>query len=243
MFYEKIKAHPLTVEMGLYSCVVCVLSFISHVLCWIILCFQGRPFLWIHPDSYQTLDQTGPLLQYVAMLSILVFTVSFVILINAIHSYAYGKDKLYTRIALCFAGIFCGLVSIPSFLYSTVMLQALNQGQGDALYHQFMSNPYSVTAAVFILGLTFFFGLSSLFASWIFAGGELEKIIAYGLRISGMISIMACLAYIMGRKLFMTLFLYVGMGGVVCVAMIALILFFRRIQKYRLFHQAEKEML
>lgn len=127
---------------------------------------------------------------YVTLMELLILPLAALYLVTmvAVHAYARPGDNAYSLIALVFMTISAAITTSVHFLVLTVGPQLEAAGPSWAPYVFSFTWP-SILYALDILAWDWFFALSLLFASFVFRGGTLERVVRALLIISGVLSL------------------------------------------------------
>ena len=151
-------------------------------------------------------------------LIIIVMAPLLVVLMVVVHAYAPRDRKTYSLTALVFMTILAGITSCVHFVILTVSRQMESTG---LLWLSFLFSfrwP-SVVYALDILAWDLFFGLSMLFAAPVFKIGRLERLVRFGLVLSGVLSLAGLIGPVTGNMQLRNIGIvgYVGVFSVVCL--------------------------
>ncbi|MCP4362744.1 MAG: hypothetical protein GY796_32465 [Chloroflexi bacterium] len=219
----------LSFQLGMWSAVFCVLTFIMFTVGFVIVLATPPLFFWTNLAAYITrVQEQGSFGADFARLSMLLFAPAFVILLNAVHETAAANHKIWTRNSLSMGIIFATLISLHYFVQLTAVRLSIQAGQIEGLEQVVQANPLSALSAINMLGITLFLGLSTLFLAPVFGDGRLQKIIRYALIINGLCCLVGGVSYILQINVLLFLTINFGMGGAMMVALIGLAVFFRR---------------
>jgi len=116
-------------------------------------------------------------------------TLSFLILMASIHSYAPEERKVFSLVGLSFAIIYATLISINYF----IQLTFVRQSTFDASMFE-MTNPQSMMWVIEVLGY-FFMGLATLFAAPVFGSSRLERFVKWLFVANGVLGILTPIGY------------------------------------------------
>ena len=212
---------------GFWAALGAAFTFLVFIVCFAGLAV-GRPlFFWTDLPSYIAFVRAYPSpLADIARLSMLVFAVLFVILLNSICDVAAVEHKSAARLALMFGLAFAVLTSAHYFIQVSTVRISVEKDTLTGLEQVLQANPYSAVAAMNMLGWTVFLGLASFFAAPVFGGSGLAKVIQYAFLANGII----CLAGGIGYALESTAVVFITMnpllGGAVLVITAGLSRFF-----------------
>jgi hypothetical protein len=158
----------------------------------------------------------------------LVFVVLYVVLLNSIHELTPADRIILSRNSLSFGLMFAVLSAAYYFVQITAVRFNLSAGQFEGLVQVLQSNPHSAMSAINMLGITLFFGLSSLFVAPVFAGGRLEKVIRISFLLNGIFLLLGAVGYLLQWLVLLFVTVNLGMGGAAFIGFVALAVWFRR---------------
>lgn len=220
-----------TLKLGFWTAVGSAAAFILFTFCFVAILLTSPLFVWTSMADFVTYAQgNGRFFQYLAQASMLLFAVLYVVLLNCIHELAPAEKKILSRNSLSFGSIFAALSSVHYFLQISAVRFYLNRGEFTGLEQVLQANPHSAVSAINMLGITLFFGLSSLFAAPIFASGRLEKVISLVFWANGFSLLLGFVSYLFQWLAVLFVTVNLGMGFAVLAAMIGLALWFRRLE-------------
>jgi hypothetical protein len=116
-------------------------------------------------------------------------TLSFLVVMACIHSYAPEEKKVFSLVGLSFAIVYAALISFNYF----VQLTFVRQTTFDASVFD-MTNTQSMMFVIEVLGY-FFMGLSTLFAAPVFGSGRIENLIKWLFVANGILGILTPIGY------------------------------------------------
>ncbi len=221
-----------TLKLGFWTAVASAVAFIFFTVCFVAILLTSPLFVWTNMADFVTYAQgNGRFFQYLAQASMLLFAVLYVILLNSIHELAPAGRKILSRISLGFGLIFAALISVNYFVQISTVRFYLNRGEFTGLEQVLQANPHSAVSAINMLGITLFFGLSSLFAAPIFSGGRLETLISVSFWMNGFVLLIGFVSFLFQWLAVLFVTVNLGMGVAVLAANIGLALWFRRLDK------------
>ncbi|HEX3044467.1 MAG TPA: hypothetical protein VHY08_06915 [Bacillota bacterium] len=222
----------LSVQLGFWSATICTMTFILWTFCFIGILVFNPLFRWTNLENYISYTQhNNQFLKTLAETAMVIFGVAFVTLLNSIHSYAPQKQKLLTRISLCFGSIFVALTGMSYFIQVTTVRLDIIKGQTVGLEQFINMNPQAAIMAVNLLGWSLFLGLASLFAAPVFTGPGLKRVIRYSLMINGILCLIGGIGFAFDQALITGFCMYFGMGAATLVATWSLAIFFNKTRK------------
>ncbi|MBN2017819.1 MAG: hypothetical protein JW794_06825 [Candidatus Cloacimonetes bacterium] len=89
-----------------------------------------------------------------------------------------------------------------------------------------MFNPQSISLSIAMLGWTFMFGLSSIFAVFIFEGKGIYRTIRILFLLNGIFCLLGGIGFVLQNSGLVNLTINMGMGGTMTVLTIVLSIFF-----------------
>jgi len=116
-------------------------------------------------------------------------TLSFLVVMACIHSYASEERKVFSLVGLSFAIIYATLISVNYF----IQLTFVRQTTFDASVFD-MTNNQSMMWVIEVLGY-FFMGLSTLFAAPVFGSGRVESLVKWLFVANGILGILTPIGY------------------------------------------------
>lgn len=232
MHSKEIKMNRLSAKLGYWSALVCLITFIVFTVCFVAIAIVNPLFTWTNLSDFVTYTQNNnQLFKYIAQFSMLIFGAAYVVMLAGIYDYTPEDKKILTRISIYFGILFAALVGINYFVQISAVRLDLLKGQLTGLEQFVQSNPTSGIAAINMLGWSLFLGLSSIFIAPVFAGGKLEKVIKYAFLVNGIICLLGGVGYVFDIVALVFFCMNFGMGGALMVAMIALCMLFRKLDK------------
>jgi hypothetical protein len=116
-------------------------------------------------------------------------TLSFLVVMACIHSYAPEEKKVFSLVGLSFAIIYATLISVNYF----IQLTFVRQTTFDVSVFD-MTNNQSMMWVIEVLGY-FFLGLSTLFAAPVFGSGRVESLVKWLFVANGILGILTPIGY------------------------------------------------
>jgi hypothetical protein len=116
-------------------------------------------------------------------------TLSFLVVMACIHSYAPEEKKVFSLVGLSFAIIYATLISVNYF----IQLTFVRQTTFDVSVFD-MANSQSMMWVIEVLGY-FFMGLSTLFAAPVFGSGRVESLVKWLFVANGILGILTPIGY------------------------------------------------
>lgn len=225
----EIQTNPLARKLGFWAAATAFLTFVVYTLCFTAILLSGPPLMWTSLADYLAyVDRYGGLFQPLAKFAMLLFGLSFVVLISCIHELTHGERRILTRIATSFGLLFAGAIGVHYFTQISAVRINVLAGRTGGLEHFVQANPYSILSAVNMLGWTVFLGLSSLFVAPVFSTGKWDRVIRWALTLTGLFCLGGGIGYVWEITWLVFVTITLGMGGAVLVATAALAFWFRK---------------
>lgn len=224
----------MTEKIGFWAAIVAAATFIIYTGCFVGILLVSPLFLWTDMADYvRYVENNRQLFKDVAQAAMIVFGLSFVVILSCLHELAPAGRRVYTRIASNFGLGFALLVGLFYFVQLSTVKQALLLGQTEDLRQFVQANPTSALSAVNMLGWTLFLGLATLFLAPVFSGqgSRLSNVIRYALLINGVACLVGGAAYLLQIQILIFLCITLLMGGAMTVVNVCLTVYFNRVRK------------
>lgn len=228
--YEEVDAaSPLARKLGFWSAVTAFLTFVIYTVCFVAILSTSPIFTWTGLDDYLAyFEAYGGIFQPLAQFAMLVFGLSLVVLLQAIHERISASRRILVRIGSAFASLFSVTIGIHYFAQISAVRLSLLAGQTEGLQHFVQGNPHSMLSAINMLGWTVFLGLASLAVAFVFGESPLERVVRVALLLNALFCFGGGVGYVWAIDWLIFVTITLGMGGAVMVATGALALWFRR---------------
>jgi hypothetical protein len=224
-----VPSHPLACKLGFWAAVTAFLTFVVYTICFFAILLSSPLFTWTSLTDYVAyVGQYGGPFRPLAQFAMLLFGLSFVVLLNAIHECARGERRILTRIGVGFGLLFAAAVGIHYFAQLSAVRLNMLAGRIEGLEHFVQANPYAVLSAINMLGWTVFLALASSFVAPAFSGAGLERVIRWALALNALFCLGGGIGYVWEITWLVFVTITLGMGGAVLIATAALALWFRR---------------
>jgi hypothetical protein len=224
-----IVMNRLSIRLGFWSALLGALMFIVYTISFVAILMVSPLFLWTNFADYVAYTaRHHTFWPEIGRLSMLLFSMLFVVLLASLEEYARTDEKILVRVSRSFA---LGLAILAgSFYFVQISAVRINLQHGDlaGLEQVIQANPYSAFAALNMMGWTFFFALSSLFIAPIFRGGRLERVIRWAFLVNGLSCLLGAVGYIFENIALIFVTINLIMGGAILVVTFGLALLFRR---------------
>ena len=222
-------ADRLASKLGFWAAVTASLTFVLYTICFVAILRTSPVFMWTTLADYLAYTEAygGPF-QPLAQGAMILFALSFVVVLNAIHARTSPEKRVLTRVALSFGLLFAVAVSIHYFAQLSAVRLAILEGHTEGLEHFVQGNPYSMLSAINMLGWSVFLGLASLFVAPMFSAGGAEGVVRLALLLNGVFCLSGGIGYVFEITWLVFVTTTLGMGGAVLVAMTALAIWFGR---------------
>jgi hypothetical protein len=227
--HAEIPVNPLAVRLGFWAAVAAALTFVVYTISFIAILVSSPLFTWTNLADYIAYaDEYGGFFRPLAQLAMLIFGVSFVVLLNAVHECTDTRQRVLTRISIGFGLLFAVTVGIHYFAQLSAVRLNLLAGRTEGLEHFVQANPYSILSAINMLGWTVFLALASLFVAPVFPGAGLGRLIRSAFLLNGLFCLAGAVGYTGEIVWLVFLTTTLGMGAAVLLATVALAIWFRR---------------
>jgi hypothetical protein len=219
----------LTSQLGLWSASICLAGFISWIICFAGILLTNPLFTWSSLDAFVKYSLTyNQAFKYLAQAAMLVFALSFVVMVLSAGNLVSGEKQLLARISSAFAVVFAACTSIHYFIQLSVVPLSIGHQQTEGIEQFVQANPYSAIAGINILGWTLFLSLSCIFLAMVYSGHGIEIKLRTSLLSNGAICLTGGISYILDWKVLVFLTLNLGMGGALMLVLVLYILYFRK---------------
>jgi hypothetical protein len=225
----------LSIKLGYWSSLICIATFVIWTICFVAI-FKINPiFQWTNLADYINYTTNyNQLFKYLAQFAMLLFAPAFLIMLHSINDYVSEDKKILSRISICFATIFAACIGIHYFVQISSVRLSIAHGQIAGLEQFIQVNPTSGIAGINMVGWTLFFSLSSFFIAPVFSWSRLNKVIKYAFISNGIICVLGGIGFVFDNIILIFLTLNLGMGAATLTATIALLMFFRQLQRQSL---------
>jgi hypothetical protein len=216
-------------QLGFWSALLAATTFVVFTVAFVAIVLSGPLFVWSTMDAYIAHVTAAPQFwKHLAQLMMLLFGGLFVVLLHSIEAVAAAAQKFLARISISFGVAFAVTIGIHYFAQISMVRQNEVQGQFDGLAWFVQANPYSYSIAIAMLGVTFFFALSSLFIAPALVGPGPVRVARYAFFANGVFCLLGGVGYVMDIPALTFVTVNLGMGGAVLAATMALAVWFRR---------------
>lgn len=217
-----------SIQAGYWAAAICALSFIIWIICFTGIAVSSPLFFWTNLEDYiQFYNSNNQFFQVFAKSTIILFAISFLILINSLYEIAPDNKKAPLRLSLLFAALFIATSGTHYFLQISSVRFSLDAVSTDGLQHFLQANPQSISSALNMFGWCIFYSLSSLFATGMFEG---KKLIQASLIANGVSGLLAGFGYLFQIDLITGIFINIGIGGATLIFSIGLFNYFRKLR-------------
>jgi len=225
---------PLALKLGFWSAVTAVFTFVIYTVCFAAILLSSPVFTWTTLTDYLAyVEAYDSPLRPLAQASMLLFSLSFVVLLQSIHEVTGTERKILSRISISFGSLFAVTIGIHYFVQLSAVRLNLLAGQTEGLQHFVQANPYSILSAVNMLGWSIFLGLASLFVAPTFSVARPERVIRFAFLVNGLFCLAGGIGYVWEITWLVFVTTTLGMGAAVLVGTAALARWFRRLDKRR----------
>ena len=215
----KIELGTKGVNLGLWSSSILFLLGIAFIITLVASPLDAPPRNWGGVGTFTASVKTFQMFEISMLIGILMVPL-FIGIIVSIHNYTPIAKKPLTHMALIFAAVYAGLVSLSYYVELTVIRQNIMRGQMGVL-DQYVD---SLMFAIDLLGFLFL-GLSMSFTAPVFIGGIPEAVLRCFLILDGVLGIMGVLGLAMSNNVLLFLNL-IGISVALTITVFLLFLFF-----------------
>lgn len=139
-------------------------TFVLFTLSFLAILFVNPPFTWTGMDAFIQYTKSNPqAFKYLSMLSMLLYSLIFVVIVLCERSSIQTSGRLFADIAAAFALAFCVCICLNYFIQLTATRLQIIEGYTEGLSQYTQSFPISALSAINMLGWTVFYGLSTGF--------------------------------------------------------------------------------
>ncbi len=127
---------------------------------------------------------------------------AILILFALVHSFANEERRLFSRIGLSFATLFCAMTCIARFVHLAVVRPSVAAGKTAGLEWFVPYGSLSVMSAMEMLGWSFFLGLAFIFTAFAFERDGWERRLFWLCLVNGVLCLASTLAPLTGSGVF-----------------------------------------
>jgi len=232
----KAPTRPLAHKLGFWAAVTAFLTFVIYTICFTAILLSSPLFTWTTLADYIAyVGEYGGPFRPVAQFAMLLFGLSFVVLLSSIQELTHPERRILTRISVGFGQLFAATVGIHYFTQLSAVRLNVLAGQVEGLEHFVQANPYSILSAINMLGWTVFLGLASLFVAPVFSLTGVERVIRWAFVLNALFCLGGGIGYVGEITWLVFVTITLGMGGAVMVATAGLAFWFRRVEAQHLY--------
>ena len=163
-----------------------------YLICFVGIASTSPLFYWTNLSDYKEfVNSNSHFFQYLAKSFMIVFAISYLVLLFCFYEFISADKKILARIGLVFGMFFSLLTSIHYFIQISAVRFAINNQQFEGIEHFLQANPISVMTSVVMLGWTVFFGLSSIFMYFALNRNSLNRTIKMSFLFNGISCLIA----------------------------------------------------
>ena len=223
----------LAVGLGFWASLIAALSLIVFTACFTIIVLTQDAVAWTNTTTYlEEISNHNPIFKYLAQAAMLVFGLSYLMILHSINAMVFTGRKIYSRLGISFGILFVLLISINYFLQLTYVRFGIQSGTEEGLAQWIMFNPNSVSLSLAMLGWTFMFGLSSFFTAFVFQARGIDRTIRNLFLLNGIFCFIGGIGFLAQNIFLINLGVNVGMGGIMTLLTIVLTFYYYQERKY-----------
>ncbi len=231
---REVSVSPVAIRLGFWCATIAVFTFVVYTICFIAILLSSPVFTWTTVADYVAyVEAYGGPLRALAQASMLVFSLSFVVLLHSIHEVTGTERRILPRISISFGSLFAVTIGIHYFAQLSAVRINVLAGETEGLQHFVQANPYSILSAINMLGWTIFLGLASLFVAPTFSVAKPERVIRLAFLMNGLFCLAGGVGYVWEITWLIFVTTTLGMGAAVLVGAAALARWFRRLDRRR----------
>lgn len=222
----------ITIKLGFWSALICAVTFVIWIICFVSIAITSPLFTWTNIADYQQYISTNnQFFQYLAKAFMLLFAISFLILIHALQESVSEQFRTVARLGVAFGILFSVVTSMHYFVQISAVRFSITSNEFAGLEHFLQAKPTSVISSVNMLGWTLFLGLSSLFFFGALRNGVSGKLLRIAFLIMGLSCLLGGFGFLTQIDLITFVCINLGMGGGVLVMTVAASGFFLNLSK------------
>jgi len=133
----------LATKIGFWAASTAALTFILYTICFTAILLSSPLFTWTNLTDYVTyIEMYGGPFRPLAQFTMLLFGLSFVVLLNSIHACTPAAKKILTQISLSFGLLFAVTIGIHYFAQLSAVQLNMLAGEIEGLEHFLQANPH-----------------------------------------------------------------------------------------------------
>lgn len=223
----------LASKTGFWSSLIAALSLLIFTVCFVLIAATREVSAWTTLEDYlASVEKSGQGLKYLAQFCALIFGMSYLVILHAIHESAQPENRIFSRIGLSFGALFAAFIGVNYFLQLTFVRFNIENGNGSILEQWIMFNPNAVILSIAMLGWTLCLGLSSLFIAPVFKGRGLAKAIRILFLLNGLFCLSGGVGFVFQITPLVNFAMNFAMGGVMTALAIILSIYFCKINGF-----------
>ncbi|MBN1927588.1 MAG: hypothetical protein JW798_17270 [Prolixibacteraceae bacterium] len=224
--------NKIVLNTGKWAAIICLISFIIWIISFTGIAISSPLFMWTNLEGYiDFVNNNNQFFQYLAKSFIIVFSLSYMVLVFAFYESVVPERRILAKIALAFSIMFALVSSMHYFVQISAVRFALGEGIYSGLEHFLQARPTSVMTAINMLGWTLFLGLSSFFIYLSYRPDKKAKVLKVGLLINAISCLLAGAGYLFQIDLLTFVSINIGVGGAFLVITISSIRYLKRLEQ------------
>ena len=210
--------NSISLKLGYWSAMISALTFVIWIISFTGIALTSPLYTWDGLSGYiDFINTNSQFFQYLAKSFLVIFSVSFIILLLSIGELVTPERKILARVGIVFGIMFSLLSAMHYFGQISSVRWAIDNHQLAGLEHFLQANPTSFLASMNMLGWTLFLGLSSLFMGFAIKGNMKLKIVRIALFINGISCILAGVGFIFQIDIITGIFINLGVGAALLI--------------------------
>ena len=221
--------NKISLKLGYWSALLCAATFIIWIISFAGIAIISPLYTWDGLSGYiDFINSNNQFFQYLAKSFLVVFSVSFIVLLISLGELIIPERKVLAKIGIVFGIMFSLLSAMHYFGQISSVRWALDKEQLTGIEHFLQANPTSFLASMNMLGWTLFLGLSSLFMAFALEKTRKFKLMKIALLVNGISCLLAGIGYITQTDIITFVFINLFMGAALLVFTITAARLFKR---------------
>ena len=210
--------NTISLKLGYWSALISALTFVIWIISFTGIALTSPLYTWDGLSGYvDFVSSNSQFFQYLAKSFLVIFSVSFIILMISIGELIAPERKVLAKVGIVFGIMFSLLSAMHYFGQISSVRWAFENEQLTGIEHFLQANPTSFLASMNMLGWTLFLGLGSLFMGFALKGNNKLRIVMIALLINGMSCLFAGVGFIFQIDFITFFFINLGVGAALLV--------------------------
>jgi len=210
--------NKISLKLGYWSALLCAATFIIWIISFAGIAIISPLYTWDGLSGYiDFINSNNQFFQYLAKSFLVVFSVSFIVLLISLGELIIPERKVLAKIGIVFGIMFSLLSAMHYFGQISSVRWALDKEQLTGIEHFLQANPTSFLASMNMLGWTLFLGLSSLFMAFALEKTGNFNLMKIALLVNGISCLLAGIGFITQTDIITFVFINLFMGAALLV--------------------------